>query len=298
MLKKIILHSQSGQLILTLVLVLTVALAIGLSLVQKSLTDVSTATRTEQSTRAFSAAEAGIEQALLTIPGSGSSNFPINGGNTTVDDQGEVPRPAATGQVQEIFELPKLAKERVEQAWFADPKNNDTKGVPAEGYNQSSLDLYWGDSALDKAAILAKVVYYDSSDTSYKSISFPLDSNPNRGNNFNTPISPTCKDSFYEKDTTSGTSRKFYCFARISGWSANVRLMLIRIRMLYNPSDQPIAIQAVGSCAGCNIPRQARIINSVGSSGDTQRRVQVFKQEKVVPPYFDYAIFSTGDIKK
>ena len=57
-------NNERGQIILVLVLVITVALAIGISVVQRSLSDISTSTKVEESSRAFSAAEAGIERAL------------------------------------------------------------------------------------------------------------------------------------------------------------------------------------------------------------------------------------------
>ena len=76
-------------------------------------------------------------------------------------------------------------------------------------------------------------------------------------------------------------------------------LMLIRARLLYNTTSQPFAVQAVGTCGqACSIPPQAKIITSTGVTGETQRRVRVFQIQKVVPPYFDYAIFSAGDISK
>ena len=56
--------NKKGQILLALILVMTVALAIGLSVIQKSLVDVSTSTKVEQSSMAFSAAEAGIERSL------------------------------------------------------------------------------------------------------------------------------------------------------------------------------------------------------------------------------------------
>ena len=76
--------------------------------------------------------------------------------------------------------------------------------------------------------------------------------------------------------------------------------MLIRARLLYNyKSSQPFALQAVGICGkDCSIPPQVKKIVSIGVSGETQRKVKVFQVPKVVPPIFDYAIFSTGDIKK
>ena len=52
---------QKGQILLLVVLVMTIALTIGLSLATRTITDIRTTTEEENSQRAFSAAEAGIE---------------------------------------------------------------------------------------------------------------------------------------------------------------------------------------------------------------------------------------------
>ena len=53
---------ESGQIIIVLLLMMLVGLSIGLVVTQRSVTDVSVSTQSEQSQRAFSAAEAGIEK--------------------------------------------------------------------------------------------------------------------------------------------------------------------------------------------------------------------------------------------
>src|SRR3989339_1641784 len=73
---------QAGQVILILILVMAVALAIGISVIQRSLSDISTSSKVEQSSRAFSAAEAGIEKALR---GDATAvSFPENNSSATV----------------------------------------------------------------------------------------------------------------------------------------------------------------------------------------------------------------------
>ena len=54
-------HSQSGQIVIILLLLMLVILSIGLAVTQRTITNVSTSSQTEQSSRAFSAAEAGLE---------------------------------------------------------------------------------------------------------------------------------------------------------------------------------------------------------------------------------------------
>src|SRR3989338_5751978 len=55
---------DEGQIVLILVLITVVGLTIGLSLISRTITDIRISSQIEQSSRAFSAAEAGIETAL------------------------------------------------------------------------------------------------------------------------------------------------------------------------------------------------------------------------------------------
>lgn len=286
---------QAGQIILTLILVMSVALAIGLSIVQKSLVDISTSTKVEQSSRAFSAAEAGIEKAL----GGDTSgvNFSDIGSRTTaVSDTGLIPCiPGTTecspaGSRQAPLEYPPLAKEDVVQVWLADYQSGTNP--PRIGYSQPTLDVYWGNSATDKAALELTLVYYNG--TQYVSRKWYLDHDAEAtrrtANGFE---SVTCAGSTGEMLVTS----QYQCKKTIDSLPSG--LMLLRARLLYNTISQPLAVQAVGTCGqDCSIPPQARDITSTGAAGDTQRKVQLFQVNKVVPPYFDYAIFSAGEISK
>lgn len=297
--------NQTGQVLLALILIMTVALAIGLSIVQKSLVDVSTATKVEESSRAFSAAEGGIEKYIQ----SGISNvnctsdtckvqFSENSSQANVEGGNLIPRLPAVNTRQEALEYPPLAKEEIAQVWLAD--FNSSTNPPAQFYKQNSLEIYWGDPSLstDKAALELTLVYYgtdstdlvDPSTTKYRSKKFYLDQMlRNPSNNFD--ISANCNG-----DHSVG-SNTYQCSKTLNLPSGS--LMLIRARLLYNTTSQPFAVWALGTCGqDCSIPPQARILVSTGISGETQRRVQVFQIQKVVPSYFDYAIFSAGDISK
>src|SRR3989344_3215898 len=142
-------QNQKGQVLLILILVMTVGLTIGLSVVQRSLTGVSTASKLEQSSRALSAAEAGIERALNSGPtGSPTTvNFTENSSGSTTIDSGKIPTH------EQALEYPPLAKEDIAQFWLADP--NPTLNLPTY-YNNNSIIVYWGKPGLpdvDKAAL-------------------------------------------------------------------------------------------------------------------------------------------------
>ncbi len=277
---------QSGQVLVLLILIMTISLATGLSVIQKSLSDIATASRVEQSSRAFSAAEAGIEKALKGD--NRDVNFPDNGSKATVSDQGLRPIVPAANSQQEALEYPLLAKEDVAQVWLAD--YNSTSDPPGIYYNAPTqdLDVYWGNSTSDQAALGLTLVYYNG--TQYTTKKWYLD----------LPITRTPDNGFEKVTTCSGYTlgtTQYQCKKRISGLPAN--MMLLRAHLIYNSSSQPFAVQAVGTCGtACSLPPQARIVFSTGTSGETQRRVKIFQENKVVPPYFDYAIFSAGDINK
>lgn len=307
---------QKGQAILILILVMTVALAIGLSIVQRSLVDISTASKVEQSSRAFSAAEAGIEKALT-----GSANLNCTSQTDDVNCQSftetsstikEItdtgfPAEQITGNQQPGLEYPPMGKEDVAQFWLAD-LNSTTNNPPTEFYMPATkttnrgIEIYWGNPNAEKAAISVKIIYHNGSAYTTAGYFFDPDSTRSLSNGF-VNVSANCSNSLSPIETTSGLNRSFYCKRVIDASSSPVfpssGLMLVRVRLLYNSTHQPITVRGHGICGReCSLPSQARSIAATGISGETQRKVNVFLLDKVVPPYFDYAIFSAGEIKK
>lgn len=286
--------NQRGQIILVLILVMTVTLAIGLSIVQKSLTDVSTASKVEQSSRAFSAAEAGIEQVLTR----GGSNYPSFSENSSsvkeIIDSGLIPQTPPDGTRQAPLEFPPLAREDIVQVWLADPNVSLPTCIPGSGsnppvcYTRTTLDVYWGNSDTDRAAIEVTLVSFENG--SYKSTKWYLDQ-IQRNNGFTQVTS--CGGYSVGNNT-------YQCLQTLTGLPTS-GAMLLRARLLYNTTSQPFAVwvPAASTCgSACSLPPQARSITSTGIAGETQRSVNVFQLDKVVPSYFDYAIFSAGEISK
>ncbi len=289
---------EAGQLILILILVMTVALSIGLSVVQKSLVDISTSSKVEQSSRAFSAAEAGIEKALrgdASTQSFADNNSRIN----QIQDSGLIPLTVATGTRQLALEFPPLGKEDVAQVWLGNPTS--ATNPPATAYNQTTLDVYWGTPSTDKAAVEITLIYYNG--TNYLTRKWYLD-NPsaarNPANGFdNQVLSVSCAGTFVSGTTTYQCRKTLGDSNGVNNGPLPNYPILLRIRLLYNTTSQPFAIQATGTCGvNCSLPSQARSIISTGASGDTERKVRLFQLDKVVPSYFDYAIFSAGPITK
>lgn len=288
-----------------LVLIMTVALTIGISVVQRSLSDVSTSTKIEQSSRAFSAAEAGIERALKDDYR--AVNFPENNSSATVSTNSLIPAIPSGFNRQDPFECPpgesKLAKEDMAQIWLADP--NSSSSPPAEYYKPPShrLDVYWGDHDLsqkgDKAALELSLIYYAGG---YKVQKWYLDQEvrtPDNGFEYPTKAGSTVicsgnNEMIYADGSKSGI---YQCKKTLE--SLPPGLMLIRARLVYNNADQPFAVQAAGTCGrDCSIPPQAKVLVSTGLSGQAERKIQLCQTQKVVPSYLDYAIFASGEINK
>lgn len=273
---------EKGQIILILILVMSVGLAIGLSVIQRSLSDIQTSTRVEQSSRAFSAAEAAIENKLKG--GAGTVNFTEIGSTAAVSGGDPAPAEVPAGSQQAPLEFPPLSREETAHVWLAD--YTSTANPPPGFYRQSTLDVYWGNSASDRAALEVTLIYFSGG---YQSKKWFLDHNITR-----TP------DNRFEKVACSGYSvgaNQYQCKKTLDSLPAG--LMLIRARLLYNSTPQPPAFQATGTCGrDCSLPPQSRSIVSTGTAGETKRSLQLFQQYKVVPPYFDYGIFSVGAISK
>lgn len=282
-----------------LLLLMLVALSIGLALTQKSVSDVAISTQTEQSQRAFSAAEAGIEKALTGTVSSGTSFTLDNNAVATVNTSSLLPV-AGSGLA---IEYPPIGRETTAQFWFTDP---DT-GI---SYSNSSLDLYFGNSntTTDKPAVELKIVM--QSNNSFYSKTYYYDSDPERvaSNNF----LPASCGSVPPLPTILGNNRKFYCKQKISSIPDlannppvrncpnaiapyNCRLILARIRFLYSNENHNLAL---APAAGANFPPQVQIYNATGESGQSQKQIQAFKVVDVVPPWFDFAVFSVDEIRK
>ena len=75
----------SGQVVLIIVLLTMVGLTIGLSLISRTVTDVRISSQIEQSSRAFSAAEAGVETALKAIEAAPTGTLEFDENGTTAE---------------------------------------------------------------------------------------------------------------------------------------------------------------------------------------------------------------------
>jgi len=98
-------NNQSGQILIIFLLVLVVGLAIALSIASRTVTDIRQTTTSDESNRAYFAAEAGVERALKQI----SENPTFSGETIDFTDvnqsQANVVVSALTVPVGTVFEI-------------------------------------------------------------------------------------------------------------------------------------------------------------------------------------------------
>src|SRR3990172_6897276 len=103
---------QSGQVVLITLLVLTIATTVALSLISRTTTDTTITAQVEESSRAFNAAEAGIEEALISGGGTRGAQVLAPGVSYAVSV-------ASIGTAVGIYEFPKKTLKGVtETLWL------------------------------------------------------------------------------------------------------------------------------------------------------------------------------------
>ncbi|OGE25621.1 hypothetical protein A3C32_02955 [Candidatus Daviesbacteria bacterium RIFCSPHIGHO2_02_FULL_41_14] len=290
-----------GQVIIILLLVMVVALALGLSVIGHTISDISTSTRVEDSARAYLAAEAGIEKAISSTENSGPLPIPLtNNSSATVNWTRTLP---PTGIA---LEFPPIGKESFAHFWLANPDNLASYYGSASQGKADDFELYFGvakdytSDIYNQPAVEVHVITVRGS--TYESKKFYYDSfngsAPGRDNNgFNGCSSRESNGVKIPTNSYSGT-RSFYCKAIVPYRSAadknNIDPVLVRVRILYSNLSHPVAIKPTSG----SLPPQASVYNSTGIAGNTQRDLQVFQQKSVVPYMFDYVLFSSGQVTK
>lgn len=298
--------NESGQILIALVLTLLTILTIGLIVIQRSTTDISTSTQNDQASRAFSAAEAGIEQALqanTTIP---LQNSLSNNASFVVSPSARLPLP---GQAFEYFAT---TRGEVAQVWLA----NLSDPLLSPYYMREQMYVYFGDpnaTGNASAAVEINLVTRNNGTGEYVSQRWFYDT-ISRSNGFtrcgddtSSLLNPLPINTSLSSDGTVTSDRSFKCRVRINTFAqpatvtpANpgITPIMIRARVLYGDKQQFAVAPIPNGTAGDDIPPQATIYTSIGLSGQSRKTIQVMKVDGVVPFFFDYAVFSTADIIK
>lgn len=279
--------SQSGQALVLVLLSLAVVLTLVLYILSRSVTDIAVSTREEEAIRAFSAAEAGVERALIA-----GTIGNISGAFGDASFSAEVTSVSENGY---SFNYPiNLASGDTATIWFMSHDENGNLVCDATHpcFSGNSLNVCWGklgtDTSGSETPALEVSVFYD--DGTVKIARGAFDSYSGRGNNFSLP------DSSNGSCVIDGVT---YQFGKTVSLPPG-ELKFARVRMFYNITQNHevgFSVPAVGD----SLPSQGISVSSSGTSGDSgeaNRRVEVFQGFPEIPPIFDSVIFSSGSLVK
>jgi hypothetical protein len=282
-------------------------LTVALSVVSRSISDVSITTQQEESLRAFSAAEAGVEEALVSqVPLGTELNETVSEPGTSAEAEFSASIVGFPNESRDYIYPIEIASGDSATVWLMghDGNNNLVCGSGGQAcFTGSTLEFCWGKdgttvSGATAPAVEISVLYENAG--AYHISRATVDPNSSRrgSNGFGAP------DAANSSGACTVGAQEFVARERVNlnsiGIPAGVTgsagaMKLVKVRMLYNTDQtQTLAVRSQGN----NLPAQGKKIDSEGQAGESTRRVEVYALYPDVPSIFDSAIFSATGITK
>jgi type II secretory pathway pseudopilin PulG len=296
------LNKNSGQALLVVLISLAAIVTVVLSIVSRSVSGVRSTTKEEESTRAFSAAEAGVEKALISGTTGSIASEP-----NELDNAAYQANVTNYAQGSTSFIYPKdLASGDTATVWFVSHDGNgdlacNPSTLPC--FTGTQMRICWGTNGAIGAttpAVEVSILYDPTSNKNYNDLAVARAAfDPNgarRAQNSFTAAGGSC--------TIGSTTFPFSATIVFNSlgipaasYNSQNGLQLTTVRMLYNTTqDEPFAVDVSGS--GGLLPGQGRRVESTGQSGEASRKVQVYTTNGELPSVFQSAVFSLGGITK
>lgn len=297
-------NSIRGQALLIVLLSMAVILTIVLSIISYSVTDISVTTRESEALRAFSAAEAGVEKALVALTAQ-SGTFGTDSFDTQV---------GSVAEGTQFFNYPlEITGGESANVWFVAHDANDNPScsdVSKPCFTGGQMKLCWGkpgsQSGLSTTPAVEVSVYYSTPPVaggSYAGMRIgrtTLDpNNSRRGTNaFSGATTAEC-----DIDGTKYSFSQTISFASLGippgTYSSANGLQFAHVRFLYNSLPEPIGFDFnIGGAGNTNLPSQGRKITSTGSAGEATRLVEVYKLYSDLAGAFEGALISSTGVSK
>lgn len=259
--------SQRGQIGIVILLLTVVLLTIGLSITSRTITDVRLSRQEEETSRAFDAAEAGIEDALRRdLSGLAGGTYDADIGACPGSDCIEVDY-----QVQQ------------EQSLATELNEGETVEVNLDGFAGSRVDIDWGYSGEQCSLLSADpfasivVAVFDSSGNVRRQ---PYSANGcNRGDSFSQSAGP-------------GPAPYLLTVSQ----PVNADDVYMRVRVVY--SDTQIRIESANPGPFPLPPQFYRVHSEARTTGEETRAVEVTQTNPAPPSIFDFVIFSNNNLVK
>lgn len=297
-------NKQNGQALMIVLLAVAAVAAVALTVSSRSSTEVSITTDVEDSQRAFSAAEAGVEQILFEGTSGTVGDTFVNSGSTYTATTEYIP-PAAT-QTQFVYPFQVSAGESA-TLWLMghDSTTNEptcsggstssTAGDVETCFTGSSVNVCWGTlNSGVRSAVEVSVYYRTPAGSRVKRVVFDPDSTRRASNSFSAPTSTnegsgTC--------TVEGTNYPYMGTVNFSSMGISFSqlntLRMLRVRSLYNTTPTNI-----GFISDTRLPIQGIKIDSRGTAGAATRRLNAFSLFPAIPDMFDAALYSPPGLTK
>ncbi len=272
-------NHQQGQVLLISLLVLSIATTVALSLIARSTTDVTISDQITQSSRAFSAAEAGIEEALQSGVGSQGVQVLTAGVTYSVTK-------ADIGGASGAYVFPKKVNRGATETLWLVGHNADGSLAETPTYTAASMDVCWSGETTTPAMIAT--VLYKTAGGAYRVAKGAYDPDSTRAltNKFSGVTAATggCGAG---TGTTYKQTITFGSFTPVINPGVDTLLML-RLTPVYG--DTSLAVNATGV-----LPLQGSKLESTGTSGTgITRKIVVYQQYRSPPSVFDSVIYSQG----
>lgn len=264
---------KDGQAALIILAVMALGMTLAMSLSRQVLTDTQISEQEEESAKAFSAAEAGVEEALRMLS-QGQTEVTIDAGDLGVDEV-DVDILEQGGGEQFVYPI-SLRPGEFAPIWLRDHNSDGTLNENS-GYTGTTITLCWEDNTAIEA-----IYFYRDVGGNYQIGRYALDPDETRaGNNgFTSNNIGACS-------AIDGLNRSY----QITDLSGTPIMLVVR------PFYQETRVGVIGQ-TGTSLPAQGYLITSSGSvnQGDQQisRRIIVFRSWNTPSYLFFHSIFGTG----
>ncbi len=252
--------NEDGQILPLILLVVLVAATIGFSIAGTTIKNIEETNLNEESNRAYSAAEAGLEEKLLELE---QGTTPVDITTPTPLQSGALIKKVEVAQSADLS-ISKLDKDAVAQV------NLDCGSCGA-----GTVTYTWDQGT----ALVVTKIHGNSEPYTVSRYAYNCGTVSSTSNGFvlSTP------------NTSGKCSEHISVDNRSSGGSDRV----IRFRAMY--ADTSLNVTA-GSGV---LPIQSTVLTSTGQSGETERTVQVQRSAPIPPSILDYVLFSSqGSLSK
>jgi len=270
-----IVNKQDGQILLVVILATVVALTVGLSAITRTVTNTRLSTEEANSQKALSAAEAGIEQLLSDPDVSLNPETPLSNDATFTAGSIEV-----LGSDFHLNDGGVILKDDGADIWLTSSPDFTAPGWPGPPGSTGTLTVYWTGEASCPDVAAIEIIVLEGNRLDPTMTRYTADS-CGRGNFDSVAASSYSLPS--DPDKNYQFSKSFDITSNAGGDGGYI----VRLIPLYQDTEMGVSVDA-----GPDLPVQGHVIESVGTSGDTKRKLRVFRANPRLPiEFFPYNVF-------